>query len=96
MAERTRFNTYLIFTLVITAVIYPISGHWVWGGGWLASLETPFHDFAGSTVVNAVGAWVGRAGASWAGGLGFLLFFTLKKTIGIRVSRKPHHVRIQC
>jgi len=67
MAERTKFNTYLIFSLVITAVIYPISGHWVWGGGWLSSLDTPFHDFAGSTVVHSVGAWVGLAGATMLG-----------------------------
>jgi ammonium transporter, Amt family len=63
VAERTKFSTYLIFSIVITAVIYPISGHWVWGGGWLSSLATPFHDFAGSTVVHSVGAWVGLAGA---------------------------------
>jgi Amt family ammonium transporter len=63
VAERTHFAAYLIFSMVITAVIYPISGHWVWGGGWLSSLETPFHDFAGSTVVHSVGAWVGLAGA---------------------------------
>jgi Amt family ammonium transporter len=67
MAERTKFNIYLIFSLVITAVIYPISGHWAWGGGWLSSLETPFHDFAGSTVVHSVGAWVGLAGATMLG-----------------------------
>ncbi len=63
VAERTKFTAYLIFTVAITAVIYPISGHWVWGGGWLSSLETPFHDFAGSTVVHSVGAWVGLTGA---------------------------------
>jgi Amt family ammonium transporter len=63
VAERTHFSAYLIFSMVITAVIYPISGHWVWGGGWLSNLGTPFHDFAGSTVVHSVGAWVGLAGA---------------------------------
>lgn len=63
VAERTKFSTYIIFTILITGVIYPISGHWVWGGGWLANLSTPFHDFAGSTVVHSVGAWVGLAGA---------------------------------
>ena len=67
MAERTKFNTYLIFSLVITLVIYPVSGHWIWGGGWLSSLSTPFHDFAGSTVVHSVGAWVGLAGATMLG-----------------------------
>jgi Amt family ammonium transporter len=63
VAERTKFSTYLIFTIVISTVIYPISGHWVWGGGWLSSLATPFHDFAGSTVVHSVGAWLGLTGA---------------------------------
>lgn len=63
MAERTKFGSYLIFSLVITALIYPISGHWIWGGGWLSSMETPFHDFAGSTAVHSVGAWVGLMGA---------------------------------
>jgi len=67
VAERTRFSAYIIFSIAITAVIYPISGHWVWGGGWLSTLNTPFHDFAGSTVVHSVGAWVGLAGASVIG-----------------------------
>ena len=63
VAERTKFSAYLIFSIAITAIIYPISGHWVWGGGWLSSMSTPFHGFAGSTVVHSVGAWVGLAGA---------------------------------
>ena len=63
VAERTKFSAYLIFSIAITAIIYPISGHWIWGGGWLSSMSTPFHDFAGSTVVHSVGAWVGLAGA---------------------------------
>ncbi|SMO61495.1 ammonium transporter [Saccharicrinis carchari] len=63
MAERTKFSTYLIYTVIITAFIYPISGHWIWGGGWLSTLETPFHDFAGSTVVHSVGGWMALAGA---------------------------------
>jgi len=63
MAERTKFGSYLVFSFVITAFIYPISGHWIWGGGWLSTLETPFHDFAGSTAVHSVGAWVGLMGA---------------------------------
>ena len=60
VAERTKFSAYLIFSIAITAVIYPISGHWVWGGGWLSSMATPFHDFAGSTVVHSVGC-MGRS-----------------------------------
>lgn len=63
MAERTEFSSYLIFSLVISAVIYPISGHWIWGGGWLAQMTTPFHDFAGSTVVHMVGGVIALTGA---------------------------------
>jgi Amt family ammonium transporter len=65
MAERTEFKAYLIFSIVITVIIYPISGHWTWGGGWLSQLG--FHDFAGSSIVHSVGAWVGLAGASIIG-----------------------------
>ena len=65
MAERTEFKAYLIFSIVITVVIYPISGHWTWGGGWLSQLG--FHDFAGSSIVHSVGAWVGLAGAAIIG-----------------------------
>ena len=61
VAERTKFSAYIIFTVVITVLIYPISGHWKWGGGWLDQLG--FQDFAGSTLVHSVGAWVGLAGA---------------------------------
>lgn len=61
IAERTKFSAYLIFSVFVTAVIYPISGHWIWGGGWLSKMG--FHDFAGSTVVHSVGAWVALAGA---------------------------------
>jgi ammonium transporter, Amt family len=61
VAERTKFNAYIIFTVVITVFIYPVSGHWKWGGGWLDQLG--FLDFAGSTLVHSVGAWVGLAGA---------------------------------
>jgi Amt family ammonium transporter len=63
MAERTEFKAYFFYSIAISAVIYPISGHWVWGGGWLSQLATPFHDFAGSTVVHSVGGWIGLAGA---------------------------------
>ncbi|MBN2487100.1 MAG: ammonium transporter [Bacteroidales bacterium] len=63
MAERTKFNAYLMYSAVITLIIYPVSGHWAWGGGWLSALETPFHDFAGSTVVHSVGGWCALIGA---------------------------------
>lgn len=65
VAERTKFSAYLLFSVAITVIIYPISGHWVWGGGWLSELG--FHDFAGSTVVHSVGAWVGLIGAAMVG-----------------------------
>jgi Amt family ammonium transporter len=61
MAERTRFVSYMVYSVIITAVIYPISGHWIWGGGWLADLD--FWDFAGSTVVHSVGGWLALVGA---------------------------------
>ena len=61
MAERTKFVSYLIYSLIITAIIYPISGHWIWGGGWLSSMG--FVDFAGSTVVHSVGGWAAMMGA---------------------------------
>ena len=61
IAERLKFYGYLIYSAVITALIYPISGHWVWGGGWLSQLG--FYDFAGSTVVHAVGGLASLAGA---------------------------------
>lgn len=63
MAERTHFSAYLIFSIVISMFIYPVSGHWIWGGGWLSQLEIPFHDFAGSTAVHSVGGWIGLVGA---------------------------------
>lgn len=61
MAERTKFSMYLLYSILISAFIYPIEGHWSWGGGWLSDLN--FHDFAGSTVVHACGGWLALAGA---------------------------------
>jgi len=57
VAERVSFKAYLAFAVLMIAFIYPVVGHWVWGGGWLAQLG--FMDFAGSTVVHSVGAWGG-------------------------------------
>lgn len=65
MAERTVFSAYLIYSFFISLVIYPISGHWIWGGGWLS--EMGFIDFAGSTVVHSVGGWVSLVGAALLG-----------------------------
>ncbi len=61
MAERTKFSNYLIYSVLISAVVYPVSGHWGWGGGWLSELG--FHDFAGSTIVHACGGMLALAGA---------------------------------
>ncbi len=61
MAERTRFPAYLIYSFFICALIYPVVGHWIWGGGWLGGKG--MIDFAGSTVVHSVGGWAGLAGA---------------------------------
>lgn len=65
MAERTKFISYLLYSAVISAVIYPVSGHWIWGGGWLSQLG--FHDFAGSTAVHMVGGVAALVGAKILG-----------------------------
>ena len=77
MAERTKFSMYLAYTILISVLIYPVSGHWTWGGGWLMNGEdgsfmmntfgTTFHDFAGSTIVHSVGGWVALVGAAIIG-----------------------------
>ena len=61
VAERVKYISFIIFSFVLTLVIYPIVGHWVWGGGWLADLG--FMYFAGDTVVHSVGGWAALAGA---------------------------------
>jgi Amt family ammonium transporter len=63
MAERTRFRSYFVYSFFITALIYPVVLRWTWGGGWLAQLEFPFSDFAGSTIVHATGGWAALMGA---------------------------------
>ncbi|MDN0060882.1 ammonium transporter [Mediterraneibacter glycyrrhizinilyticus] len=65
MAERTNFKAYCIYSAAISLIIYPISGHWIWGGGWLSSLN--FHDFAGSTCVHMVGGLIACLGAAMLG-----------------------------
>lgn len=77
MAERTKFSMYIIYTVFISVLIYPVSGHWTWGGGWLMNGDegsfmmdtfgTTFHDFAGSTIVHSVGGWVALVGAAILG-----------------------------
>ncbi|MEE0800596.1 MAG: ammonium transporter [Gemmiger sp.] len=61
MAERTKFSAYCLYSGAISLIVYPISGHWIWGGGWLAQLG--FHDFAGSTAVHFVGGLTAMLGA---------------------------------
>ena len=65
MAERTKFLSYCIYSGVISAVIYPIEAHWIWGGGWLA--QVGFHDFAGSTAIHMVGGISALIGAKLLG-----------------------------
>ena len=65
MAERTKFLTYCIYSFVISLLIYPIEAHWIWGGGWLASLG--FHDFAGSCAIHMVGGTTAFIGAAMEG-----------------------------
>ena len=64
MVGRTGFKGDLLYSIGVSGFIYPIIGHWIWGpGGWLATMDTPFRDFAGSTVVHTVGGMVALAGA---------------------------------
>ncbi len=65
MAERTKFLSYCVYSAVISAVIYPIEAHWIWGGGWLSNLG--FHDFAGSCAIHMVGGISALIGASLLG-----------------------------
>jgi Amt family ammonium transporter len=65
VAERIKFVDFLIFSLLLVGVAYPITGHWIWGGGWLYKLG--FWDFAGSTVVHSVGGWAALMGAAFLG-----------------------------
>lgn len=72
MAERTKFVSYLIYSAVISALIYPIEAHWIWGGGWLSTLSIGswtegFHDYAGSTAVHMVGGISALVGAAMLG-----------------------------
>jgi ammonium transporter, Amt family len=62
MAERTKFLSYMVYSAFVTALIYPISGHWIWGGGWLGA-DWNFWDFAGSTTVHSCGGWLALTGA---------------------------------
>ncbi len=61
VAERIKFHAYVIFSLILVALIYSVTGHWIWGGGWLSGAG--FWDFAGSTAVHSVGGWAALVGA---------------------------------
>jgi ammonium transporter, Amt family len=65
VAERIKFINFLIFSLLLIGIAYPITGHWIWGGGWLAKIG--FRDFAGATVVHSVGGWAALMGAIFLG-----------------------------
>jgi len=65
VAERIKYISFIVFSFVLTLIIYPIVGHWIWGGGWLAGIG--FLDFAGDTVVHSVGGWAALAGAIMLG-----------------------------
>ena len=63
--QRVKFHAFIVFSFIMVGIIYPITGHWIWGGGWLAKLG--MFDFAGSTVVHSVGGWAALAGAVISG-----------------------------
>ena len=65
VAERIKFLEFLIFSLLLVGIAYPITGHWIWGGGWLA--KAGFYDFAGSEVIHSVGGWAALMGAAFLG-----------------------------
>lgn len=65
VAERIKFSSFLIFSFIIVSVIYAITGHWIWGGGWASKMG--FFDFAGSTAVHSVGGWAALVGAAVLG-----------------------------
>jgi len=62
VAERIKLSSFLVFSTLFVSISYPITGMWKWGNGWLNTLETPFYDFAGSTIVHSVGGWGALAG----------------------------------
>ncbi len=94
MAERTKFLSYCIYSAVISAVIYPIEAHWIWGNGWLAQIG--FHDFAGSCAIHMVGGISALIGAKL---LGPRIGKFVKKSdkTGIKVNAFPgHNLPIGC
>jgi ammonium transporter, Amt family len=84
VAERVKLQSFLVFSVVLVSICYPIVGMWQWGGGFLSSMSTPFHDFAGSTIVHSVGGWAALV-------LAFLLGPRLGKYIGNQINAVPPH-----
>ncbi|HCU25416.1 MAG TPA: ammonia permease [Deltaproteobacteria bacterium] len=82
VAERVKFLSFIVFSFILVAILYPITGHWIWGGGWLAKLG--MWDFAGSTVVHSVGGWAALAGV-------IVLGPRLGKFVGGKVHPIPGH-----
>lgn len=82
VAERIRYDAFLIFSVLLVGISYPITGHWLWDGGWLSDLG--FHDFAGSTIVHSVGGWAALTGA-------FILGPRTGKYVENRVNAIPGH-----
>jgi Amt family ammonium transporter len=82
VAERVKFLSFIVFSFILVAIMYPITGHWIWGGGWLANLG--FWDFAGSTVVHSVGGWAALAGV-------IVLGPRLGKFVGGKIHPIPGH-----
>ncbi len=82
VAERVKFGEFVVFSLILTAFIYPIAGSWQWNGGWLS--EAGFIDFAGSSIVHSVGAWAGLVGA-------YLLGPRIGKFVNGRAQAMPGH-----
>ena len=87
MAERTRFLSYCVYSGVISALIYPIEAHWIWGGGWLAQMG--FHDFAGSCAIHMVGGISALVGAKLLGPR--LGKFSKKEDGSVQVNAFPGH-----
>jgi ammonium transporter, Amt family len=84
VAERIKLLSFMVFSLFLVGLIYPVVGMWKWGGGWLHTLETPFYDFAGSTIVHSVGGWAALAGV-------IMLGPRLGKYVDKRINPIPGH-----
>jgi Amt family ammonium transporter len=101
VAERVNFSAYLLYALVMTGIIYPIAGHWIWGGGWLARLG--MIDFAGSAVIHGLGGFAALAAAIFIGprigkftsdGPTFLLHLSVPSYYGLDGSASTPVVRL--